>query len=145
MQDIIIGSDHRGFDLKTKIKDYLREKKIFVIDVGCNDGTKSVDYPVIAKEVADCVVGARHFCGILICGSGIGVSIAANRHKGVRAALCHTVDAARSARQHNDCNILCIGADGADIENVKKVINAFTGTKFSGEEKYKQRIAQLDK
>jgi len=143
MQDIIIGSDHRGFELKSQIKDYLRLNKFFFIDVGCS-GTVSVDYPVIAKEVVETVAGSKHMGGILICGSGIGVSIAANRYKGIRAALCHTIEQARSAREHTDCNVLCIGADGADIENVKKIVSVFLKTKFSGDEKYKKRIAMLD-
>jgi len=144
MQDIIIGSDHRGFELKQQIKDFLREKKILLIDVGAND-TKTVDYPVIVKEVVECVISAKHFCGILICGSGIGVSIAANKYKGIRAALCHTVAGAKSAREHNDANVLCLGCDGADIENLKKIINTFLNTKLLPDEKYKRRIEMLDK
>ena len=144
MQDIIIGSDHRGYHLKQQVKDYLRANKYFFIDVGCSD-TGSVDFPVITKEVVDTVAGSKHMCGILICGSGIGVSIAANRYKGIRAALCHTTDQARAAREHTDANILCIAGDGADFENIKKVINVFMKTNFSGEEKYKRRIAMLDK
>ena len=143
MQDIIIGSDHRGYELKGHIKDFLRLNKFFFIDVGCNS-TASVDYPVIVKEVVDTVAGSKHMAGILICGSGIGVSIAANRHKGIRAALCHTTEQARSAREHTDCNILCLGADGADIESVKKIVNVFLKTKFLGDEKYKKRIALLE-
>jgi len=145
MQDIIIGCDHRGLALKNQVKEYLREKKLFFIDVGCADGTQSADYPLIAKEVVDCVAGSRHMCGILICGSGIGVSIAANKYKGIRAALCNSVEVARGARQHNDCNILCLAADGANIEDIKKIINTFTTTKFLNEEKYKRRINMLDK
>jgi len=144
MQDIIIGSDHRGFELKGHIKDFLRSNKFFFIDVGCSS-TASVDFPVIAKEVVDTVAGSKHMAGILICGSGVGVSIAANRYKGIRAALCHRTEQARSAREHIDANVLCLGADGADIESMKKIVSVFLKTKPLDDEKYKRRRAMLDK
>ena len=143
MQDVIIGSDHAGFELKAKIKDYLREKKIFFVDVGCNS-PDSADYPLIAKEVAECVISARHFCGILICGSGIGICIAANRFRGIRAALCHTTEQVRQAREHLDANVLCLAGKG-DLEIARKIVHIFLNTKFTGEERYKKRIALLDK
>jgi len=130
--------------MKQKVKDFLREKKLFFVDVGANS-TVNIDYPVIVKEVASCVVTAKHFCGILICGSGIGVSIAANRFRGVRAALCHTVAGAKSAREHTDCNVLCLGCESTDFETAKKIINTFLNTKPLNDERYKRRIEMLDK
>jgi len=144
MQDIIIGSDHRGFELKQKVKEYLREKKHFFIDVGCNN-TERVDFPAVAREVVDVVTSARHFCGIMVCGSGFGVGIAANRYKGIRAVHCLTPEMARRAREHNDANVLCLAAEGADFENIKKTINAFLNTKFLPDERYKRRNEMLDK
>jgi ribose 5-phosphate isomerase B len=150
MQDVILASDHRGFDLKQRIKDYLREKKIMTVDVGTTNGTTNVDFPVYVKEACECVLGARHFCGIFVCGSGIGVTIAANRFKGIRAVLAHSVEEACAARQHNDVNVLCLsgeqfraGGEG-DFEDIKKIITAFLNTKFLGEEKYRRRNALLD-
>jgi len=144
MQDIIIASDHRGFALKQQIKEFLREKKLFVIDVGCNDADKMYDSPPIVKEAVDCIKGARHFRGILICGSGMAMSIAANRNKGIRAVHCLTPEMARRAREHNDANVLCLAAEGADIENVKKIITAFINTKPLPDERYKRRNEMLD-
>ena len=144
MQDVILASDHRGFDLKQKIKEFLKEKKIMTVDVGCANATTNVDYPVYVKEAAECVLSARHFCGIFVCGSGIGVCIAANRYKGIRAVLAHSVDEVKSARQHNDANVLCLSGDNHDFELVKKIIVAFLNTKFDGEERRRRRNAMLD-
>jgi RpiB/LacA/LacB family sugar-phosphate isomerase len=152
MQDIIIGSDHRGFELKQRVKEYLKSQKYFVVDVGCTD-TKDVDYPTIVKEVVERVKGAGHFAGILICGSGVGISMAANRYKGIRAALCHTVESAKMARQHHDFNVLCLSgnreqsiASGApdDPDNAIKIVRAFLNTKFLGDAKYRRRNEMLD-
>ena len=150
--DVIIGSDHRGFELKQKVKEFLREKKLFFIDVGVDSSATPLDSEVIppiirvVKEASECVASAGHFCGILICGNGIGMSIAANRFKGIRAALCHTADDAKQARQHNDANVLCLGGDNFDLDNVKKIINAFLNTKFEDTvTRYKKRVEQFDK
>ena len=150
MQDVILASDHRGFELKQKVKEYLREKKLFFIDVGVESATQPKDNepipPIIAvvKEAAECVQGAKHFVGILICGNGIGMSIAANRFRGIRAALCHTVDTARQAREHNDANVLCLGSD-TDIDTVKKIVTTFLNTKPLDDLRYKIRREQFDK
>jgi RpiB/LacA/LacB family sugar-phosphate isomerase len=139
---IIMGSDHRGFELKERLKEYLFTNKQFFIDLGCKN-TEPVDFPVVTKEVAECVAATKYSCGILICGTGIGVSIAANRYKGIRAALCHTVETAKLARQHNGANILCL-AGSADLETAKKIVRVFLNTNFSDEEKYKRRNQMLD-
>ena len=150
MQDIIIASDHRGFELKQSVKNYLREKKLFFVDVGVESADKpnneALMPPIIkvVKEAMDCVKGTKHMCGILICGNGIGMSIAANRFKGIRAALCRTVDDAKQARQHNDCNVLCLGGDITNLEDAKKIINTFVNTKPLEETRYRRRQALLD-
>jgi len=158
MQDIIIGSDHRGFALKQQIKEYLKANKYFVVDVGCSDNKNKYDSPPIAKEVVDCVKDAKHFCGILVCGSGYAMAIAANRNKGIRAVHCLTPEMAKRARQHNDANVLCLAGEGddlsgdgvsgdsvADFGNIKKIITAFLNTKPLPDERYKRRIEMLDK
>ena len=144
MTDIILAADHGGVALKEKIKEYLREKKYFFIDVGTSSPDIKVDYPLIVKEGVDCVLSSKSFGGIFICKSGIGVSIAANRHKGIRAALCRTPAEAKIGREHGDINVLCLGAEGAEWENVKKIVNAFLTTKPSLEERYIRRQKQLD-
>jgi ribose 5-phosphate isomerase B len=144
MQDIILASDHRGFELKKQIQEFLKEKKILSIDVGCT-GTAECDFPTYVKEACECILGARHFCGIFICGSGIGVSIAANRFRGIRAVLANDVETVKSARQHNDVNVLCLSGYNTNIESAKKIITAFFNTKFLGDEKYKRRLDMIDK
>jgi RpiB/LacA/LacB family sugar-phosphate isomerase len=150
MQDIIIASDHRGFELKQTLKTYLREKKFFFVDVGVESADKPQDTapmpPIIkvVKEAMDCVRGSKHMCGVLICGNGLGMSIAANRFKGIRAANCRTVDDAKQARQHNDCNVLCLGGDITNAEDAKKIISAFLLTKPLEDFRYRRRQALFD-
>lgn len=107
MNKIVIGSDHGGFEYKEIIKSHLNEMDFEIIDVGTNM-QESVDYPDFAKEVSEIVI-RENILGILICGSGIGVSIAANKMPGIRAALCHDTFSAKMARRHNDSNILALG------------------------------------
>ena len=151
MQDVIIASDHRGFALKDQIKDFLRDKKFFFIDIGVESGARPSDDatpPIITvvKEAVECVQGAKNFCGILICSTGVAMSIAANRFRGIRAALCNSVEGVKNAREHNDVNVLCLGADTIDIDTAKKLITTFMNTKFSSHvPRYKKRIEMFDK
>ena len=105
---IVIGSDHAGYSLKVKIVDYLKAKGIEVIDVG-TDSTDSCDYPVYAHKVCEKIQQGEVELGILICGTGVGMSMAANKHKGIRAACCSDTFSARLTRMHNDANLLCFG------------------------------------
>jgi len=151
MQDIIIGCDHNGYEMKEQIKEFLRAKKLFFVDMGVasKEAPRDEDYPPIIKvikEAMDCVTSAKHFCGIMVCGSGIGMSIACNRFKGVRAGLCHTPEEAKLARQHNDINVLLLRGYDYEIENIKKVITAFLNTKFQGDVlRYVKRRELFDK
>lgn len=110
MQDlkVVIGSDHGGFNYKKTIIDYLKSRNIEVFDAGTYN-KESCDYPVIAKEVAKKIVSGEYNRGILVCGTGIGMSIAANKVQGIRAALCGDTYSARMTRQHNNSNVLCLG------------------------------------
>ena len=108
-QKIVIASDHAGFDFKASLKDTLAGQGYEVIDLGTN-GPESVDYPDYAAALAGAIREGRAERGVLICGTGIGISIAANRHPGIRAALCHDTTGARLSRQHNDANVLVLGA-----------------------------------
>ena len=105
---IVIGSDHAGYSLKVKIVDYLKAKGIEVIDVG-TDSIDSCDYPVYAHKVCEKIQQGETELGILICGTGVGMSMAANKHKGIRAACCSDTFSARLTRMHNDANVLCFG------------------------------------
>ena len=125
---IAIASDHAGFNLKEVVKSIVIELGHECEDFGCSD-TNSVDYPDFAFVVADAVAQGKADCGILICGSGIGMSIVANKVSGIRAALCHDVFSARRARQHNDANILCLGGETVK-ETASEIIDAFLTSEF---------------
>ena len=128
---IAIGSDHAGVEQKSEIIDFLKSKNIEVINCGTNS-TDSVDYPDFANLVAKKVSNNEAERGIIICGSGIGVSITANKVKGIRAALAYNEETAQLARQHNNANIICYGARFIDVELAKKMISHFIETEFEG-------------
>ena len=128
---IALGSDHRGYAHKTLLLDTLRSRGIEVEDSGCSSG-ESADYPDAALAVAELVGAGRVDAGVLICGSGIGMSIAANKVKGVRASLCFTVDQARTTRRHNDSNVLCLSGDGIDPETALALFDAWLVEDFEG-------------
>jgi ribose 5-phosphate isomerase B len=129
---IAIGCDHRGVDFKQSVIKVLTDAGHSYEDFGCYN-TDSVDYPDIAKKVGEAVARGDFERGILICNNGIGMSMAANKVKGVRAALCYTVFNARRTRQHNDANVLCLGAGEEQVqEPVSEIVNAFLTTEFEG-------------
>lgn len=130
MSKILIGSDHGGFKLKTSIIEHLREQGYEVQDFGCFD-EKSCDYPVIAKEVANSVLQTNGR-GILVCGTGIGMSIAANRFDGIRASLCGDTFSARMTRMHNDSNILCLGERVTGTGLALDIVDIWLKTEFEG-------------
>jgi ribose 5-phosphate isomerase B len=128
---IAVGSDHRGYPLKERIARYLRSGGHEVIDLGC-DGTDSADYPDYAFAVAEKVAAGEADRGILVCGSGIGMSIAANKVKGIRAALCHSIDDARMTRMHNDSNVLSLSAKGIEDPRIEELVHVWLETPFEG-------------
>ena len=141
--DIIVGSDHAGFELKEKIKAFLTEELGHrVEDVGVY-GPESADYPPVAHRVAAEIGAGTYPFGILICGSGVGMSIVANRHKGVRAALCHDILTARLSRQHNNANILTMGGRIIGITLAQEMVREFLSTQFEGG-RHERRINQID-
>ncbi len=142
MNKIIIGSDHAGFELKEKIKEYLNELKYNTEDMGTNS-QESTDYPIYGKKVAE-KVAETNSTGMLVCGSGIGMCITANKIKGVRAALCYNEETARLAREHNNANILCLGARTESAKNYKKIIKTFLETKFSKEPRHNRRVKEMN-
>lgn len=141
---LFIGSDHAGFDVKGKIIDYLREQKFDVTDLGTHS-LDSVDYPDIAEKVAKEVVKSDKNKGILICGSGVGMSMAANKIKGIRAALCYDTYAAEMSKLHNDSNILCLRARETLLVDTKKIVEIWLKTEFSNEARHKNRIDKISK
>ncbi len=141
-KSIIIASDHAGFLMKEKVKIFLNKSKIKSLDLG-TFSEERVDYPDYAKKLALSVKKKSSF-GILICGSGIGVSIAANRFKKVRAAVCYNQISASLARKHNNANVLCLGARLISLKNPQKIVYTFISTKFEGG-RHINRVKKLDK
>ena len=131
MSRIAVGSDHAGFGLKSTLADLLREAGHEVVDFGAHDRT-SVDYPDFGTAVAKSVVAGDVDLGVCVCGSGIGISIAANRVGGARAALVHDVTSARLSREHNDANIICFGERLIGVEVAIEALEVFLATPFAG-------------
>ena len=140
---VAIGSDHGGYGLKQEIMEHLKERGIEYKDYGCYD-EKSCDYPVYAKAVANAIVSGECDKGILICGTGIGISITANKIKGIRAALCHDTFSAQATREHNDANIVAMGARVVGSGLAIKIVDTFLDTEFSNDERHIRRIAQIE-
>ena len=141
---IAIGSDHGGFALKQKVIQYLEEKSIPYEDMGCHS-EESCDYPVFGHAVAKAVAEGKCEKGIVICTTGIGISISANRHPGVRCALCADSVSAKLTRLHNDANMLAMGA-GIGGENLAlEIVDVFLNTAFSGEERHLRRVQLIEK
>ena len=139
---VIIGSDHAGFALKMKVGDLLENLGHTVEDAGCH-GEDSVDYPVYGKAVANGVAKSEFAKGILICGSGLGMSMVANRFRGVRAALCNDLYSAVLSRRHNDANLLVMGGRLIGSDLAEEIVKTWLTTEFDGG-RHEGRIAQLD-
>ena len=135
---ICIGSDHAGFSIKEYIKNLLINENISVIDAGPLED-QSVDYPDYAKKVAKRVKSKKSDIGILVCGTGIGMSMTANRYKGIRAAVCHNIKSSVMSRAHNNANIICLGARLTSKNDIKKIMFTFLKTKFE-KGRHKRRI-----
>lgn len=138
---IAIGNDHGGTDLKWVIKDYLEGKGYEVVNYG-TDTNESCDYPYYGKTVAEAVAAGEADCGILICGTGVGISIAANKVKGIRAGVCSDCATARLIKQHNNANILAFGARIVGVELAKDLCDAYLEAEFEGD-RHNRRIAMI--
>ena len=138
---IALAADHAGFELKSALKAALEAEGRAVLDLGAH-GTQSVDYPDFADALAKALADGRARWGVAVCGTGIGISIALNRHRHVRAALCHDATSARLAREHNDANVLAMGARLIGTEVAKDCVQTFLGTAFAGG-RHERRVAKL--
>ncbi|MGB1361092.1 MAG: ribose 5-phosphate isomerase B [Alphaproteobacteria bacterium] len=137
-QNIVIASDHAGFELKQDIVSYLKEKGMNVIDLGTNSGD-SVDYPDYANKLANAIKNGDADTGVLVCGSGIGISIAANRHKHIRCALVTSPNEAMLSRQHNNANVVALGARIISKDTAFSCVDTFLSTDFEGD-RHQRRI-----
>tara|TARA_B100000029_G_scaffold260868_1_gene257249 strand:- start:7262 stop:7693 length:432 start_codon:yes stop_codon:yes gene_type:complete len=131
IKGIILASDHAGFKLKNEIKKFLIKKRKKILDVGTKN-SNSVDYPVFAHKLSKRINRDRNSFGILICGSGIGMDMTANKYKNIRAALCYDVRSTKLSRQHNNANVMALGARLTKKKIALKCVNAFLNTKFKG-------------
>ena len=139
---IVIGADHAGFDLKQSVGEYLRTLGHDVIDVG-TVSDEPVDYPDVAEAVAKVLLDGKTERGVLICGSGVGASVSANKIPGIRAGLCHDTYSARQGVEHDDTNLLVLGARVIGVELARELVRHFLAAKFTGEERHKRRVAKI--
>lgn len=139
---IVVGADHAGYDLKQILLAYLRHRGHEVVDVG-TDSDDPVDYPDYAEAVSKVLLDGRAERGVLICGSGVGTSVSANKIPGIRAGLCHNTYSARQGVEHDDMNVLVLGARVIGIELARELVDAFLGAKFTGEERHRRRLEKI--
>jgi len=139
---IVVGADHRGYELKDEIAAALRRAGHEVLDVGTNSAD-SVDYPDYARAIGEALTDGRAERGVLVCGSGVGASIAANKIRGVRAAICHDIYSARQGVEHDDMNVLCLGSRVIGSELALELVKAFVGASLLDEERYRRRLAKV--
>jgi ribose 5-phosphate isomerase B len=139
---LVIGSDHAGFALKAAVVDHIKQLGHEVVDVGSYDD-KPVDFPDIARRVAAAIKGGEAERGLMVCGTGVGAAIAANKMKGIRAAVCHDVHSAHQSVEHDDVNVMCIGAQIVGPWLAKDLISAYLGAEFSTNEDFRRRVEKL--
>jgi ribose 5-phosphate isomerase B len=140
---IVLGADHRGYELKDALVEGLRAAGHAVLDVGTN-GPQSVDYPDIALAVGEEVLRGRAERGIIVCGSGVGAVVAANKLRGIRAGICHDTYSAHQGVEHDDMNVLCLGSRVIGEELAREIVLAFVNATFSGEERYRRRLGKIE-
>ncbi|HMF57902.1 MAG TPA: ribose 5-phosphate isomerase B [Pyrinomonadaceae bacterium] len=141
---IAIGADHGGYPLNERVIEVLRASGHEITDFGTHDGSRPDDYPDYALAVGQSVQSAQAEIGIIICGSGVGASVAANKMKGVRAAMCGDTYSAHQSREHDDCNVLCLGARVTGVELALEIVRAFVAARFTGEERHRRRLAKVE-
>ena len=139
---VVLGSDHAGFELKEQVAAFVRELGHEVIDVGTDNGTDAVDYPDYAESVGKSLMNNQAERGILICGSGVGASVAANKLPGIRAGLCHDTYSAHQGVEHDDMNVLVLGGRIIGTELARELVRAYLSAQFTKEERHLRRLAK---
>ena len=140
---IAVGADHGGYPLNERVIEELTRAGHQITDFGTHDGSIPDDYPDYAKLVGEAVQNGAAEIGILICGSGVGAAVAANKLYGIRAALCGDTYSAHQSREHDDCNVLCLGARVVGVELALEIMRAFVAARFTGEERHRRRLAKV--
>ena len=141
---IAVAADHAGYPLNERVIAELSKGGHELIDFGTHQGSVPDDYPDYAQAVGEAVQSGSAEIGILICGSGVGAAVAANKLRGIRAALCGDTYSGRQSREHDDCNVLCLGARVVGVELALEIVRAFVGARFSGEERHRRRLAKIE-
>ena len=139
---VVVGSDHAGYDLKQSIVETLKQQGHQIVDVGTNS-TAPVDYPDFAEKVGRAVLDGRAERGVLICGSGVGASVAANKVRGIRAGLCHDTYSAHQGVEHDNMNVLVLGARIIGVEAARECVHAFLGAQFTNEVRHVRRVGKI--
>src|SRR6201982_2868174 len=139
---IVIGADHAGFSLKKTLTHHITQLGHHIIDVGTH-GTEAVDYPDFAEAISKTLIDGKADRGVLVCGSGVGASIAANKVPGIRAGLCHDTYSAHQGVEHDDMNVLVLGGRIVGVELARELISAFLKARFSGEARHRRRLAKM--
>ena len=140
---IVVGADHAGVPLNERVIDELRLAGHEITDFGTHDASVPDDYPDYAKLVGEAVQNGAAEIGILICGSGVGAAVAANKLRGIRAALCGDTYSAHQSREHDDCNVLCLAARVTGVELALEIVRSFVAARFTGEERHRRRLAKV--
>ena len=140
---IAVGADHGGYPLNVRVIEELWNAGHELIDLGTHDGSVPDDYPDYARLVGEAVQNDAAEIGILICGSGVGAAVAANKLRGIRAALCGDTYSAHQSREHDDCNVLCLGARVVGVELALEIVRTFVNASFTGEERHRRRLAKI--
>ena len=140
---IAIGADHAGYPLNERVIEELRQPGHELIDFGTHDGSVPDDYPDYAKQVGEAIQKGDAEIGILICGSGVGAAVAANKLYGIRAALCGDTYSAHQSREHDDCNVLVLGARVVGVELALDIVRSFVAARFTGEDRHRRRLAKI--
>ena len=142
-QRIAIAADHAGFPLNERVIQELRGTGCEIIDFGTHEASQADDYPDYARQVGEAIQKGIADIGILICGSGVGAAVAANKLKGIRAALCGDTYSGHQSREHDDCNVLCLGARVVGVELALEITRVFVAARFSGEERHLRRLRKI--
>ena len=140
---VALGADHGGFPLKAQLLTWLQNQGYKILDVGAHTLNPGDDYPDFAEAVAEAVASGQAQRGILVCGSGVGACIAANKVPGIRACLCHDTYSAHRGVEHDDMNVICLGARVIGVELAKELVTAFLKARFTGEERHRRRVEKV--
>jgi ribose 5-phosphate isomerase B len=141
---IAVGADHGGYPLNERVIEELRHVGHDLTDFGTHNGSIPDDYPDYAKKVSQEVQTGSAEIGILICGSGVGAAVAANKFRGIRAGLCADTYSAHQSREHDDCNVLCLGARVTGVELALDIVRAFVAARFTGEDRHRRRLSKIE-